>query len=305
MDKIIKKKLKYELNNVAHTLVAVLVSFISVWVFIEPADFSPSGVEGITRILQELTGVNMGYFKLLINIPLLVIAWKFLNTRYMIYVLLFTLFDAVGVILLDELNFYQFSAEFIPDYNVGHRLIASIFSGVALGVTTGLMLKIGCSTGGVDIIACLIHRKKPFWNIERLIACFCYVIIGCSYFVFWDLTSILLSIIQIFVFESTSASILRKERFGIEVKIITKDPECLREEILYTYKHSATIIESKGMYSGNGNYMIVCVVNSRDITDFMSKMKKHPDTFVYYSDGVRVQGDFHFGKEEEVMSAYK
>ena len=47
-------------------------------------------------------------------------------------------------------------------------------------------------------------------------------------------------------------------------------------------------------------------MNSRDIPEFMNTMKQHPDTFVYFSDGVRVQGDFHFTHEKigERIEAY-
>ncbi len=307
MKQLTKQKVKREVSNVLHMLAAVVVSFFSLWVFVEPADFSPSGIDGVSRILQELTGgLNMGWFKIVINIPLMILAWIFLNKKYVIYVLIFTLIDSLGMIGLEAIGFYQFSSEFVANYGTAHRLIASIFSGVALGLCTGLMLKIGCSTGGVDIIACLVHKKNPRFNIERIISIICYIIIICSYFVFWDLTSILLSIIQIFVFEWTSAAILRKERYAVEVKVITKKPELIRDEILYKHKHSATIVESRGMYTDDENYMVVSVLNSRDIPEFMNTMKKHPDTFVYFSDGVRVQGDFHFGKDEEpTMSAYK
>lgn len=42
--------------------------------------------------------------------------------------------------------------------------------------------------------------------------------------------------------------------------------------------------------------MVISVMNSRDIPEFMNTMKQHPDTFVYFTDGVRVQGDFHFNE---------
>ena len=41
--------------------------------------------------------------------------------------------------------------------------------------------------------------------------------------------------------------------------------------------------------------------------DFDTYLKKYPDAFVYFSDGVRVQGDYHF-KDEEIgqwISAFK
>jgi uncharacterized membrane-anchored protein YitT (DUF2179 family) len=159
------------------------------------------------------------------------------------------------------------------------------------------MIKIGCSSGGIDIIAGIVNLKKPHIKIERIIGIICYVIIFCSYFVYWDLNSVLLSLIQIVVFEVTSSFILKNSRYAVEVKIVTKEPEKIREEILFKLNHSATVVESKGMYTDDKNYIVMTVINSADIHNFMQVMKQHPETFVYFSDGVRVQGDFHYHSE--------
>ena len=294
MDK--KTAFKTEMKSIFMMLCAVVISFVSLYVFVLPSDFSPSGVDGISTILYEITGVNIGWYKLIINIPLMILAWIFLKKRYVFYVIAFTVIDSFGVIILEQLDFYTFiPAGITIGEAVGYRLIASIFSGVALGICTGLMLKIGCSTGGIDIIACLVNLKKPNFNVERIISIICYTIILCSYFVYHDLTSILLAIIQIFVFEWTTASILRKERYAVEVKIITKEPEAIRDEILFKYQHSATIVEAKGMFSEEEYSMVITVLDSKNMNEFMNVMKSHHDTFIYFSDGGKVQGDFHFG----------
>ncbi|MBE7051608.1 MAG: YitT family protein [Ruminococcaceae bacterium] len=291
-------KIKSEVKCIFMMLCAVVISFVSLYVFVIPSNFSPSGVDGISTILYEITNINIGWFKLAINLPLMVIAWIYLKKRYVIYVAMFTLFDSFGVILLDKLDFFTFIPVGLEaGEEVGYRLIASIFSGVSLGICTGLMLKIGCSTGGIDIVACLVNLKKPNFNIERIISIICYIVILCSYFVYWDLTSILLSIIQIFVFEWTAASILRKERYALEVKIVTKNPEVIRDEIINKYQHSATIIKAQGMYSKEDYSMVITVLDNKNMNEFMNEMKKYPDTFIYFLDGVKVQGDFHFGKD--------
>ena len=299
---------KRELKDVLMTFVAALLSVVALHTFVVPADFSPSGIDGACTILYEITGVNMGWFKILINIPLMVLAWIFLNKKYVLYVMFFTVLDSVGVIILESISFFVFIPMGLTVAEaVGYRLLAAIFSGVMLGVCVGIMLKLGYSSGGVDIIACLVHKWKSHFNVERVISVCAYTIVGISYFVYWDLTSILLSVVQIFVSEWTIAGLLRRERFAIEVKVVTKEPEKIRDEILYKHRHSATIVESKGMYSNEKNYMVVSVMNSRDIPEFMNSMKKHPDTFVYFSDGVRVQGDFHFTHEKigERIDAYQ
>lgn len=299
---------KKEIKDVFMTVLAALLSVVALHTFVVPADFSPSGIDGLCTILYEMTDLNMGWFKIFINIPLMILAWIFLNKKYVLYVMFFTILDSVGVIILESLGFFVFIPTGLTVAEaIGYRLLAAIFSGVMLGVCVGIMLKLGYSSGGVDIIACLVHKWKPHFNVERIISICAYAIVGISYFVYGDLTSILLSVVQIFVSEWTIAAILRRERYAIEVKVITKAPEKIRDEILYKHRHSATIIESKGMYSGENNYMVVSVMNSRDIPEFMNTMKKHPDTFVYFSDGVRVQGDFHFTQEKigERIDAYQ
>ena len=287
-------------------LCAAIVSFVSVHVFIIPSNFAPSGIEGISAILHEITDIDIGWFKLMLNIPLLILAWICLDKRYVFYVVGFVLCDAVGVILLERLDFYTFiPTDLSAGEEIGYRLISAIVAGLALGVCTGLMLKIGCSTGGIDIIACLVNMKKPNLHVERIISIICYAVIFSSYFVYRDLTSILLSCIQIFVFEWTAASLLRKDRYALEVKIVTKNPDAIRDEILYKYRHSATIINATGMYTGEPYSVVITVLDSRNMHRFMSSMKAHPDTFIYFSDGVKVQGEYHFGlTASERIDAY-
>ena len=302
----IKSKLKEELSSILMLLGAIVVSFVSVHVFIIPSNFAPSGIEGVSAILYEITGINIGWFKLMLNIPLMIVAWIYLDKRYVFYVIAFIVGDAIGVILMEKLNVYTFVPEGLTaGEEIGYRLISAIVAGVALGICTGLMLKIGCSTGGIDIIACLVNMKKPNFHIERIISVICYTVILCSYFVYRDLTSILLSCIQIFVFEWTAASLLRKDRYALEVKIITKNPEAIRDEILYKYRHSATILKATGMYTGDEYSVVITVLDGRNMHRFMSSMKAHPDTFIYFSDGVKVQGEYHFGKTaSERIDAY-
>ncbi len=304
----ILKKTKKELKNIILTVLAAVVSVVALHTFVVPSDFSPSGIDGLGTILYELTGVNMGWFKILINIPLLTLAFIFLNKKYVLYVMLFTAFDSLGVVLLEKVNFYIYiPSGLVASELVAYRLLAALVSGILLGICVGIMLKIGYSSGGVDIIACLLHKWKPHFNVERLISICAYMIVGLSFFVYRDMTSIFLSVLQIFVSERTVAAILKRERFAVEVKIVTKNPMDIQDEILYTHKHSATIVKSRGMYSGDDNYIIFSVMNIREIPKLMNILKKYPETFVYFSDGVRVQGDFHFTDEEigSWIAAYK
>ena len=282
-----------EATNGLLTILAAAISSLTLHVFVFTANFAPLGVDGIATMLQEVTKVNAGYFALLINIPLLAVAWVILKKKYVIYTVLFTLVSSGILFLLEDIAFFQYQA-------TNEGLIPAVFSGLLLGVRTGIMLKIGASSGGVDIIACLIQTKKPFKNIETLISIICYTIILSSFFVYKDLNCILLSIVQMFVFNKSVEYLLNDKRNAIEFKIVTKSPERLKDDILLNLKHGATVVESSGFFTGNKSSIIFTVVNTRQIADFLNILKKYPDTFVYYTKVAGVQGNFRWYKDDAV-----
>ncbi len=55
-------------------IVASALSAIGLYCFVNPANFAPSGIDGVSMMLEKLTDINMGYTSLAINIPLLIIA---------------------------------------------------------------------------------------------------------------------------------------------------------------------------------------------------------------------------------------
>lgn len=284
--------MKKEILYVLITLIASALSAFGLHIFVYPASFAPAGVDGIATMLQEITKFNAGYYSLIINIPLLVVAYFLLKKRYVIYTVVFTIVSSVMLIVLKEINFYQYVSE-------DSGLIAAVFSGVMLGVRTGAMLKIGASTGGVDIIAGIVQRKRVYGNVEKIITLICYVIIGLSFFVYKnDLNSVLLSIIQMFVFERASGAIMKDTRNAVEFKIITRYPEQLKNDIIFGLKHGATLVDATGMYTNEGNSIIISVVNIRQIPEFLKLIKRYPDTFVYYTDVSGVKGNFRWKKDD-------
>ena len=105
------KLIKTEIKNILLLLVASIFSFFSLHIFVIPSNFSPSGIDGVSTILFEITGINIGWFKLIFNIPLLILALIYLKKRYVAYVITFTLLDSIGMIILEKLNFYTFIPE--------------------------------------------------------------------------------------------------------------------------------------------------------------------------------------------------
>ena len=286
-----KSNIKKEIINVLLTVIASAVSAFGLHIFVFGNSFAPSGIDGIATMLQEVTKINAGIFTFALNLPLLIAAWFILKRNYVIYTILFTVLASLWVYILGEVNFYQYVVE-------SDKVIVAIFSGLLLGARTGIMLRMGASSGGIDIIACIVQNKFN-WDVEKVISFVCYIIIGASYFVYNDLTCILLSVVQMFVFEKTVSFILKDSRNAVKFEIITKKPEKLKEEIIYELKHGATIVNSKGMFTDEESTMVVTIINVRQVPEFLSFLKKRPDIFVYYTEVTGVNGNFRWRKDEK------
>ena len=53
-----------------------LVCALNYQLFVFPNRFAPAGLNGICTMIQYLSGINVGYLSLIINIPLSLWVWK-------------------------------------------------------------------------------------------------------------------------------------------------------------------------------------------------------------------------------------
>ena len=286
-----KTKTLKEIGYILLTLLASAMSALGIYYFVYSAKFAPAGVEGIATMLWQITGLNAGIFSLIFNLPLLIAAWFILKRRYVIYTLLFTFISSGLLMMLEEIGFPTYGGE-------EGTLIAAIFSGVILGVRTGLMLRLGASTGGIDIIAGMIQAKRPHLNVERVITVICYGTILLSYLYYREIGSILLSFVQMFVFDVFAGRMLKDRRNAIEVMIVTDEPDRLREALIYKLKHGATVINAKGMYTDGARSLIISVINIRQIPELTDIMKEFPTSFTYYSEVSGIRGNFRWKKDD-------
>ena len=73
-------------SALSYALVAVysFISALNFQIFIFPNSFAPSGVDGILTMIQKLSGISLGYFSLLVNIPFIIWGIFYLKPSYLI-----------------------------------------------------------------------------------------------------------------------------------------------------------------------------------------------------------------------------
>lgn len=259
-------------------------------IFVFPNHFAPSGLNGLCTMFQYVTGLNMGYLSLLLNIPLAIAVYfrvsKTLSVRALTWVISFSLF----LILFDEVDL---SAVIYHTENGTSTIMGPLVGGIISGCLCSMLLQAGSHTGGTDFIASLIHKTRPDFNffwISFLLNC---VVAAASFFVYdYKIEPVLMCILYSFASSSVTDKMNRSGRSAIRFEIVTKHPEELSHSIIRILRHSATMIPGTGIYHAQDVSVLICVVNRSQAALLTGIIRATPDTFAVSSVVSEVIGNF-------------
>ena len=129
---------------------------VSYELFVFPNAFSPAGLNGLATMVQYMFHVNIGYVSLLMNLPLIFLAWRALNPDYARKSLLYVLVFSGVTLALGRMDLSEIA------YSGGYsRLLGPVAAGVVSGTVYGWIIRLNGSTGGTDIVAAWMHKLRP------------------------------------------------------------------------------------------------------------------------------------------------
>jgi len=282
---MIKKILSY--------LVIIIMAFaaaINYNVFVLPNSFAHSGVNGICTIIMKLTGLNIGYLSLLINIPLAILVYikvsKTIAIRSMVFVGIFS----ISLIILEKINF---PISYVTE-NGTSRILGPLAAGVIMGCIYSLLLRAGAYTGGMDFVSVVYNNKHPEKSVFVISFAINTVIAILSFFVYdYQFEPVILCIIYSFASSTMADKALRAGRGAIRFEIVTNNAEEVSKDIINKLHHSATIINSKGAYSGRDTKVLICIVNRSQVAVLNEILSHYTGTFAVMDPVSEVIGNFH------------
>ena len=287
MKSINKKTL---LKSIAVYLIIALVATMHAFethLFVVPNNFAPSGLNGIATMVQYKTGFSIGYMSLLINIPLCIFAYFFVEKSFATKSLTFCAAYALAYLCVQKMGLEEFRY-----YAGGHNtMFPVLISGVLLGFVYGTCFRLQGSTGGTDIISKYISKLNPELNFFWINFSINAVVAASSFFVYaqpngngglvYDYQPVFSCMIYCFVTSFVGNYIIKGTRTAIKFTIVTSHPDAIIGDIMATLKHGVTKIDAIGSYSNDSKVLLICVVNKNQIVDFKNILKKYDDTFSF------------------------
>ena len=262
------------------SLLAVLTA-LNYCIFVFPNKFAPAGIDGICTMIQDVLDMNMGYFSLLVNIPLLIVAFIMLNRDYAIKSLFYVVVFSAAVILIKDAGISQI---YYFTQNGTSTVLAPIASGAVRGIIYTYTLKLNGSAGGIDIISSVIKIKFPHLNFMDNIFIINTLIAILSFWVYgMNIEPVICSIMYAFISSYTCNHIRSKKQENIKYEIITKTPDTIISYINNELHQSATVINAKGGYSDEDTNVILCITEKEHAPHLEKFLLDYPNCITFKS----------------------
>ncbi len=260
-------------------VVFAFLSALNYTVFVFPNSFAPSGLDGICTMIQNLSGVSMGYLALIANIPLVLAAFLILNREFAVNSTVYIISFSIGIVLLKKFDISDFY--YITETSI---ILAPVAAGAIRGILYAVTLRLNGSSGGVDIVSALVKNKKPHLNLMNIIFFFNMLVALSSYFVYgMKPEPVICSIIYSFMSSTVSNKLRSGNNKTVKFEIITPDAQKLCREISDKLHQTATIMDAHGAFSGADMKMVVCVVAKEKAPYVENMILNYPDCVVFSS----------------------
>ncbi|RFU66331.1 YitT family protein [Peribacillus saganii] len=247
--------------------------------FLIPHKILSSGLSGIAIMLGIITPVNTGILNFLLNLPLLILGVLYLGKRFISYTILSVVVLSVSLYIVPVI---PISSE---------PILSSLFGGVLTGIGIGLIFRVSGSSGGFDIVAMLLTRRKDF-PLGALLSSMNAVVVIISGFVFtWD--AALNTLLAIYATGKVIDTIHTKH-IKLTLMIVTAKGEEMKAKLLANLYRGITLLDGEGAYSGERRKILMTVITRYQLNDVRLLINEvDPNAFVNITETTDVIGSFH------------
>ena len=242
-----KEKLRNIIVEVLGTIFGAAIMAFGVASFLLPNQLSSGGFSGVATIIYYLFKIPMGTMIIVMNIPLFLFAGYKIGKRFFIKSLIGTVSLSVFIDLIDK----------YPPITTD-RFLASIYGGVIIGIGTAIILKVGSSTGGTELVANLIKTYNPYISISKYLIIIDIIIVTLNVIFLGHIEIGLYSAITIYLYGKMVDIIFEGIYFTKLLFIISDKNQEISDAIVSEVGRGVTGLYGKGMYKNNDKLILIC-----------------------------------------------
>lgn len=262
---------------------------LAIKLFVLPVGLMTGGTTGIALTVNRFTGIPVSAFVLCFNLLMLLSGLVILGKRFamttivssFVYPAALHVFDSLlgGLVLTEDL------------------WLCTVFAGLGIGAGLGVVIRLGASTGGMDIPPLVLHRFFRIPVSTSLYVFDCLILL--SQALHGPVERLLYGIVLVMIYSFVLDKLLLMGSTRTEVKVVSRRYEEIREAILHGIDRGVTLISAEGGFMGEETRMVFSVVSNRELPRLEKLIRGvDPDSFMVVSRVSEVRGRGFTEKKE-------
>ena len=246
---------KNRLLSLMQVLIGNIIYALTVKLFLLPANLISCGTTGIALVVEHLTKIPMSLFILIFNIVMLLVGWAVLGRKFAMTTILSSLFYPIALEVLNRV---------LGDVQVTENILLNVlFAGMGLGLSLGMVIRGGASTGGMDIPPLILNKlfhvpvSASLWVFD-----FCIML---SQMAFHPLEDLLYGGLLLIIISITLNKVMLLGTSRTEVKIISEKSLEIRDGILSQVDRGCTLLHGEGGYRQQQTEVILSIVSNHEL----------------------------------------
>ena len=274
-----------EMFRVLRTILALVAGnalySLTVVLFLIPSGLITGGATGIALAANRLSGLPVSGVLLVVNVVMLVAGWILLGRRFALSTLASTFLSPLTLAVWEKL---------FENYVLTDDLVLStIFAGLGIGISLGIVIRSGGSTGGMDIPP-LVLQKYFHIPVAASMTVFDLIILVAQA-VSSPKEQVLYGIVLVFVYTIVLDKVILLGEHRTEVKIISTHTDEIRSVILSELDRGVTLLNAEGGYLRQPGQLLLTVISNRQLPRLEKMVRAiDPACFMVVSEVTEVRG---------------
>lgn len=239
--------------------------------FLIPNQVTGGGVNGIAAIIYfAFPSVHVGVLVFIMNMILVLIAWKVLGRRFCIDTIICTIIMSLFMTIGQELFTLN---PLVPD----DPFMCSILGSALAGAGVGLALNYGGNTGGTDIIVLMVSKYRNI-SYGRMTLYINILIVLSSYLTVHDPVKLVYSIVVMFAYMLFSDLVIDGYKQSFQFLVFSSKNQEIAERINKELKRGATFLKGTGSYNRVESDVLLIVAHRTDNVNIVRIIKEIDDS---------------------------
>lgn len=274
------KKLR-NIRTVVIVIIGNVLYALVVKLFLLPGNLMTGGTTGIGLLVHHFTGMSISMFVLVFNIVMLLVGLVLLGKKFALTTVISSFIYPVA---LEILNRMLGNVVVTRD-----PMLNTLFSGLGIGLTLGIVIRTGASTGGMDIPPLVLNK---YFRIPLSVSLNAFDLLILAGQAFYNpAEKILYGVILVLTYTIVLDKVMLMGTTKTEVKIISSHVEEVRQAILAQIDRGVTILYGEGGYLQEETQVVLSILSNRELPRVERLIRDiDPEAFMIVSRVAEVSG---------------